>query len=59
MPGIDLLPLPEMPRELVLRLLPGPRADWFLPDSLVALAKARYWVAPASNRSRCAPRVPG
>ncbi|MEY9948011.1 biotin-dependent carboxyltransferase family protein [Kitasatospora sp. GAS1066B] len=57
--GIDLLPLPEMPRELVLRLLPGPRADWFLPDSLVALAKARYRVAPASNRVALRTEGPG
>jgi biotin-dependent carboxylase-like uncharacterized protein len=49
-PAAELVPLPAMPTELVLRLLPGPRADWFLPGSLLALARARYQVAPASNR---------
>ncbi|MFC1418820.1 5-oxoprolinase subunit C family protein [Streptacidiphilus cavernicola] len=48
--GLDLLPLPAPPRELVLRLDPGPREDWFGPDALLRLATARYTVAPASNR---------
>ncbi|GAA1273852.1 hypothetical protein GCM10009665_71850 [Kitasatospora nipponensis] len=45
-----LVPLPAVPAELVLRLLPGPRADWFAPGTLPALAAARYRVAAASNR---------
>ncbi|WP_442911047.1 biotin-dependent carboxyltransferase family protein [Kitasatospora sp. NBC_01266] len=58
-PGVDVLPLPAMPAELVLRLLPGPRADWFRPDSLTALARARYRVAPASNRVALRTEGPG
>lgn len=34
----------------VLRVLPGPRADWFAPDALQRLAAAEYEVTPASNR---------
>ncbi|MFE9428186.1 biotin-dependent carboxyltransferase family protein [Kitasatospora sp. NPDC006697] len=49
-PAAALVPLPAPPAELVLRLLPGPRADWFLPGTLTALAAARYQVAAASNR---------
>jgi biotin-dependent carboxylase-like uncharacterized protein len=39
--------LPEMP---VLRFLPGPRDDWFVPDALAALVAEPYAVAPDSNR---------
>ncbi|WP_035845298.1 5-oxoprolinase subunit C family protein [Kitasatospora azatica] len=49
-PAAELVPLPAIPSELVLRLGPGPRADWFLPGTLAALARARYQVAAASNR---------
>jgi biotin-dependent carboxylase-like uncharacterized protein len=34
----------------VLRVLPGPRPDWFAPDALDLLARAVYTVTPASNR---------
>lgn len=43
-------PLPAPPRELTLRLRPGPRADWFAPASLRALTTATYRVSSASNR---------
>ncbi|MFI6643045.1 biotin-dependent carboxyltransferase family protein [Streptomyces sp. NPDC050504] len=43
-------PLPAPPSELTLRLRPGPRADWFTPASLRALATATYRVSSASNR---------
>ncbi len=61
----DVLPLgPELPTraktlvpdcylpppEPVLRVLPGPRADWFAPGALEALTSATWWVALASNR---------
>ncbi|MFI9275438.1 biotin-dependent carboxyltransferase family protein [Kitasatospora sp. NPDC052896] len=46
----ELLPLPAVPTELVLRLVPGPQADWFRPGTFAALAAARYRVAAASNR---------
>ncbi|MCX4750722.1 biotin-dependent carboxyltransferase family protein [Kitasatospora sp. NBC_01287] len=57
--GADLVPLPGMPTELVLRLRPGPRADWFLPGSLATLARARYRVAAASNRIALRTEGPG
>ncbi|QFG21019.1 biotin-dependent carboxyltransferase family protein [Actinomadura sp. WMMB 499] len=43
-PGV---PLPETP---VLRVLPGPRDDWFAPDALRTLTAAVYEVSPDSNR---------
>jgi biotin-dependent carboxylase-like uncharacterized protein len=42
--------LPGPPSELVLRLAPGPRADWFGPDVFLDLARAVYRVSAASNR---------
>ncbi|MFE6868076.1 biotin-dependent carboxyltransferase family protein [Kitasatospora sp. NPDC057692] len=49
-PAPELVPLPAPPAELVLRLRPGPRADWFAPDTAARLARTPYRVAPASNR---------
>ncbi|MCX4756440.1 biotin-dependent carboxyltransferase family protein [Kitasatospora purpeofusca] len=46
----ELVPLPAPPRELVLRLRLGPRADWFTPDALARLARDTYRVSPAANR---------
>jgi KipI family sensor histidine kinase inhibitor len=47
-------PWPDPPRPwtdpVVLRLLPGPRADWFAPDALDRLRGVAYTVTPASNR---------
>ncbi len=47
---IEPLPQPAPPVELLLRLEPGPRDDWFSPGTLPLLAAARYEVSPASNR---------
>lgn len=47
---IDPLPLPAPPRELMLRLDLGPRADWFAPEALRTLDSGRWSVSPASNR---------
>ena len=42
----DVEPPPPLPAEPILRLLPGPRDDWFGPDAL-----AGTWrVSPSSNR---------
>ena len=42
----DVEPPPPLPAEPILRLLPGPRDDWFAPNAL-----AGTWrVSPASNR---------
>lgn len=47
---IEPLPLPAPPRTLLLRLDPGPRADWFTAEALRVLAASRYTVSAASNR---------
>jgi allophanate hydrolase subunit 2 len=32
-PGVDLAPRPALPRNPLLRVLPGPRDDWFVDDA--------------------------
>ncbi|MCD0483721.1 biotin-dependent carboxyltransferase family protein [Streptacidiphilus sp. ASG 303] len=49
-PRAEAVPLPAPPAELVLHLLPGPRADWFAPGTAALLGRARYRVAARSNR---------
>ncbi|MGW8730991.1 5-oxoprolinase subunit C family protein [Streptomyces sp. NPDC055808] len=49
-PFVDEAPAPGVPDELVLRVGPGPRADWFAPDTPAALAAGHYRVSSASNR---------
>ncbi|MFG2720024.1 biotin-dependent carboxyltransferase family protein [Streptomyces sp. NPDC048416] len=49
-PYLDEAPAPGVPPELVLRVLPGPRADWFTADTPSVLARGRYRVSSASNR---------
>lgn len=51
-PPVDWLPFsaPVERDELVLRLAPGPRRDWFDADALALLARSHYRVAPQSNR---------
>jgi biotin-dependent carboxylase-like uncharacterized protein len=45
-PEFDVEPPPPLPAEPILRLLPGPRDDWFAPTAL-----AGPWrVSPSSNR---------
>jgi biotin-dependent carboxylase-like uncharacterized protein len=45
-PQFDVEPPPPLPTEPILRLLPGPRDDWFAPNAL-----AGTWrVSPSSNR---------
>ncbi|GGP85554.1 biotin-dependent carboxyltransferase family protein [Streptosporangium pseudovulgare] len=46
---VDAAPPPPIPRG-VLRVLPGPRDDWFAPDALEALCAAPYQVSRRSNR---------
>lgn len=48
--AIDYAPYPPPPIELSLRVLLGPRHDWFTDEALNTLARATYTVAPASNR---------
>ncbi|MDX2595720.1 biotin-dependent carboxyltransferase family protein [Streptomyces sp. WI03-4A] len=47
---VDGVPRPRPPAELVLRVIPGPRADWFTAGALRDLATRAYRVSSASNR---------
>ncbi|GAA4113923.1 biotin-dependent carboxyltransferase family protein [Streptomyces hundungensis] len=49
-PYVDWAPAPGVPDQLVLRVRPGPRADWFTPDAPGVLAAGHYRVSSASNR---------
>ena len=50
-PGVDHAPVAEPELPPVLRLLPGPRLDWFAGDALRTLAAGAYTVTAASNRT--------
>ncbi|MEU5002508.1 biotin-dependent carboxyltransferase family protein [Streptomyces sp. NPDC021622] len=47
---VDTVPHPAPPHELVLRVTPGPRADWFTSGALRTLTTRAYRVSSASNR---------
>ncbi|MEV8044373.1 biotin-dependent carboxyltransferase family protein [Streptomyces griseoluteus] len=47
---LDCAPQPAPPAELVLRVTPGPREDWFTPQALRDLVTRTYRVSPAGNR---------
>ncbi|WP_405878334.1 biotin-dependent carboxyltransferase family protein [Streptomyces sp. NBC_01136] len=47
---VDVVPHPGPPSELVLRVVPGPREDWFTASALRTLATGTYRVSSASNR---------
>ncbi|HEY8979023.1 MAG TPA: biotin-dependent carboxyltransferase family protein [Streptomyces sp.] len=47
---VDTAPRQAPPAELVLRVTPGPRADWFTPEALRTFTTRAYRVSPASNR---------
>ncbi|WP_325050857.1 5-oxoprolinase subunit C family protein [Actinomadura spongiicola] len=47
---VDVAPVPSLPETPVLRILPGPRDDWFAEDALTTLTTASYMVSPDSNR---------
>jgi biotin-dependent carboxylase-like uncharacterized protein len=49
-PCVDIAPVPEIPEQIILRALPGPRDDWFIPAALTVLASHAYEVSPQSNR---------
>jgi biotin-dependent carboxylase-like uncharacterized protein len=49
-PCVDVAPVPPIPAEIVLRVLPGPRDDWFTPAALTTLTSQPYRVSPHSNR---------
>lgn len=50
LPNVDVAPAAAYPDEVVMRVLPGPRDDWFEPAALVTLATATFTVTPDSNR---------
>ncbi|CAL9593994.1 biotin-dependent carboxyltransferase family protein [Streptomyces sp. enrichment culture] len=47
---VDVAPLPAPPAELVLRVMPGPRDDWFTPGAVRTFTSRTYRVSSASNR---------
>ncbi|MDN3022488.1 biotin-dependent carboxyltransferase family protein [Streptomyces sp. S.PB5] len=47
---VDVAPQPAPPAELVLRVTPGPRDDWFTREALRTFMSRTYRVSPASNR---------
>jgi biotin-dependent carboxylase-like uncharacterized protein len=50
LPTVDFAPVPAPPSDVVLRVVPGPRADWFTPRALDALLGGPYIVSPESSR---------
>jgi biotin-dependent carboxylase-like uncharacterized protein len=50
LPGVDLAPQPAYSSELSLRVVIGPRDDWFTPQAVAALCHAPYTVTPQCNR---------
>jgi biotin-dependent carboxylase-like uncharacterized protein len=51
LPSIDFAPVPDPPSdELTLRVVPGPRDDWFDSSALANLLGEPYTVTPESNR---------
>ena len=50
LPDTDVAPVPAIPEEPVLRILLGPRDDWFTPAAVTALTSTAYEVTTHSNR---------
>ncbi|MGY1744341.1 5-oxoprolinase subunit C family protein [Blastococcus sp. SYSU D00695] len=51
LPGVDLAPLPDPPGgEVAVRVLPGPRRDWFGGDAWASLTAQAWVVTAESNR---------
>ncbi|TFV59547.1 biotin-dependent carboxyltransferase [Geodermatophilus sp. DF01-2] len=51
MPGVDLAPVPDPPGgEVTVRVMPGPRIDWFSDDAAAALTGTAWEVTGESNR---------
>ena len=49
-PAIDLAPQAAYPAEMRLRILLGPRDDWFTPEAIAALTGSRYLVTSECDR---------
>jgi biotin-dependent carboxylase-like uncharacterized protein len=50
LPCVDVAPVPPIPEEITLRVVPGPRDDWFTPAALTTLTSTAYEVTSQSNR---------
>ncbi len=50
-PAIAVAPVPVPETTTIVRVTPGPRADWFEPGALGLLASQAWTVSPESNRS--------
>lgn len=50
MPGVDLAPRPALPDDITLRVVPGPRDDWFDPASVRTLYRQPWEATSRSNR---------
>ncbi|MFG2088332.1 MULTISPECIES: biotin-dependent carboxyltransferase family protein [unclassified Spirillospora] len=48
--AVDVAPVPPMQETPVLRILPGPREDWFTEDAMATLMSTPYEVSPDCNR---------
>jgi biotin-dependent carboxylase-like uncharacterized protein len=49
-PRVDHAPVRNLPDEPVLRVVPGPRADWFTADAWQALGSTRFEVSDKADR---------
>ncbi|WP_283139716.1 biotin-dependent carboxyltransferase family protein [Rhizohabitans arisaemae] len=49
-PQVDAAPRQDIPTTIVLRVVPGPRDDWFTPDGVAVLCERPYTVSADSNR---------
>jgi len=49
-PAVDLAPQQPFPDPLRLRIIPGPREDWFVPEALRILLSGKYHISADSNR---------
>lgn len=49
-PAVDLAPVRQLVDEPVLRVVPGPRVDWFTPESVGQLGRARFEATSSSDR---------
>jgi biotin-dependent carboxylase-like uncharacterized protein len=50
LPCVDVAPVRSIPDEISVRVMPGPRDDWFTPAALAVLTSTAYEVTPQSNR---------
>jgi biotin-dependent carboxylase-like uncharacterized protein len=50
LPRVDVAPVPPIPDEIAVRVIPGPRDDWFTPAALTVLTSTAYEVTAQSNR---------